>query len=92
MIRYSFDNKRLISCGEDKLIAIYNTETGYQEAKYRGVSDKNEPDGADTPIQDLIFTRDNRRILSTYNKNIKIWNVESYFADKTIESHKETVR
>jgi hypothetical protein len=68
----------MASCGSDKLVVIYDTDSLCEEARYRGVLTNKHPNGPDGPILDVVITRDDKRVLTTNNNDIKIWNVESY--------------
>ena len=58
----------MLSCADDKVIVIYNANTGNEEARFRGVSKSDDIDGVDTKILDAIFTRDNRFVIIKLNK------------------------
>ncbi|SCO84451.1 related to RSA4-WD-repeat protein required for maturation and efficient intra-nuclear transport [Fusarium oxysporum] len=79
LVVFSHDSKKVASASDDKVIRIWDAETGECERVLEGHSDC---------VSSAVFSHDSKKVASASDDNtVRIWNVETGECERIIEHH-----
>ena len=82
-IAVTADGNRMISSSDDKIIKVWNLETGEEQFALSGHS---------SSVGAVAVTADGTRVISgSYDKTVKVWNLETEEEQFTLKGHNDSV-